>query len=131
MSIDVQLPDGSIAQFPNGTPEDEIEAILRAQVPQISYLRDVDRYVVKRGGIAFGFRKSHAEATELANSLPPPPLPPRPPQSSEPSKPEAEPIAVSVHESAARIDRAVRRQQYADRQQQAAWRRAERARGRP
>ena len=71
----VTLPDGSIAQFPDGMPEDEIAQALKRGFPhrhcQILHLTDVDWHVVSREGIALGYRKTIAEAIALANSLPP------------------------------------------------------------
>jgi hypothetical protein len=130
VSIDVQLPDGSVARFPVGTSDAEIEDVLRAQVPQIVYVETVDRYAVRRAGVAFGYRRTLAEATELANSLPPPPVPPRPSAPAPPPQRERDAFAVDLHE-ASRIDRAIRRQRADARRERMAWRKAERMRGRP
>ena len=122
---DIQLPDGSIARFPDTMSDTEISAVLQKQFPhrpsrptelapgerlllgngaQVHFIGDVKRFSVwDWAGRACGLRSSLEEAIRLAESLPAEPPPRRPPP------PAAAPAALDVAPREARDNAGHRR----------------------
>ena len=107
--IEVRCPDGSIARFPDGMSDAEIEVVLRREFPEprptslepgevakrgngatVGFSASMARYIVlDAAGTPAGFRLSLDEAIDLADALPPP----RPPR---PVKPESKIVIAPV-----------------------------------
>jgi hypothetical protein len=103
---DIELPDGSVASFPDDMSNAEIKAALRKQFPPprptslaageaaqrthaiVTFNAEFERYAVHDSGGGFrGFRKSLDAAIDFADRIQPPPPPRVKPKQRRPEAP--------------------------------------------
>jgi hypothetical protein len=124
--IEVRCPDGSIARFPDGMSDAEIETVLRKEFPaprpaslepgerarrangaEVSFSPVMQRYLVHdAAGTPRGFRISLDAAIDLADALPPL-IPPRPVKAPT-TAPTVRDVAAPELQIAADIERHIR-----------------------
>ena len=131
----VQLPDGSIADFPDDMPNAEIEAALRERFPPpqptslkpderaqrknacVVYNEEFGRYAVNdNAGKLCGFRSTLVAAIDFADSILPPPPPRRKPKAEPQPDSPADRLTVDLH-FRSEVDRSIRRQESRERRE--------------
>jgi hypothetical protein len=128
--IQVRLPNGGIAKFPDGTPREQIKSALMKRFPPtrpvtlapgekaqrangyVTLNPEFSRFMVyDNNGKLHGLRPTLDAALDLADSIQPPPPPRRQPKPEPAPEPEPiDPIAAGYRISND-IDRAVRKQE--------------------
>jgi hypothetical protein len=130
--IEMRLPNGDIAKFPEGTPPEQIEAELSERFPPprpvslapgekaqrahgyVTRNAEFSRFAVyDNAGKLCGFRQTFDAAIDFADALTAPP-PPRRQPTPEPEPKDRDPIEAG-YRIRADVDRAIRHQDIRDR----------------
>jgi hypothetical protein len=145
---EIELPDGSIAKFPDTMSDAEVKAVLRKRFPpprpaalapgerelrpngaKIVFDEEFEHFAVyDSDGRFHGFRRTLGAAIDLADSIKPPPAPRRQPEEPQPEEPSS-PLAAE-RQIVADVERSICRQESRERSERLAERRQRRYRNR-